>query len=428
MCDVQSNAFERPVTGRRTILKALGTTGGALVFASAAGAVAHAVAPDRPRCYVVVLDGCRPEEIGGGLMPTVRGLRDAGANFPRATSLPVMETIPNHVMMMSGVRPDRSGVPANTIYDRSAGAERTLDRPEDLRASTVIGQLRQAGKKTATVLSKSYLYGIFSGQAEYWWEPSPVIPVSEHAPDVFTVDAAIALIDEADPDFMFVNLGDIDRMGHTDLTGTTLQAARAAALADTDLQVSRLVQAIQSVPGRWESSMLVFVADHSMDWSRPDRLISLAPVFEASPLLAGRVAIADNGGADLCYWTGPAGDRAAAVGEMLRLARSAEGVLEAHDVAATPALRLGPEAGDVLVWCRSGWRFSDPSASSNPIPGNHGHPATYPIPFFLAGGHPQVPRSTASSVLAATIDVAPTVAAFFGLAAPVGGWDGTSRL
>ena len=36
-----------------------------------------------------------------------------------ATSMPVMETIPNHVMMMSGVRPDRSGVPANSILDRT---------------------------------------------------------------------------------------------------------------------------------------------------------------------------------------------------------------------------------------------------------------------------------------------------------------------
>jgi predicted AlkP superfamily pyrophosphatase or phosphodiesterase len=29
--------------------------------------------------------------------------------------MPVMETIPNHVMMMTGVRPDRSGVPAHAV-------------------------------------------------------------------------------------------------------------------------------------------------------------------------------------------------------------------------------------------------------------------------------------------------------------------------
>ena len=93
-----------------------------------------------------------------------------------------------------------------------------------------------------------------------------------------------------------------------------------------------------------------------------------------------------------------------------------------------PWLRLGAHAGDVVVYCKAGWRFSDPVPDSNPIPGNHGHPATEPIPFFLAGGHPTVPRGATSSRHARTQDVAPTVAAFFGLGAPRGGWDGTSRL
>ena len=46
-----------------------------------------------------------------------------------ARSLPVMETIPNHVMMMTGCRPDRNGVPANSIYDRADGAIRDCGRP-----------------------------------------------------------------------------------------------------------------------------------------------------------------------------------------------------------------------------------------------------------------------------------------------------------
>ena len=90
-------------------------------------------------------------------------------------------------------------------------------------------------------------------------------------------------------------------------------------------------------------------------------------------------------------------------------------------------LRLGPQAGDVVVFCKAGWRFSE-GATSNPIPGNHGHPATRPIPFFISGGHPVVPRRRASSAHARTVDVAPTLAQFFGLRAPRGGWDGHGRL
>ncbi len=63
----------------------------------------------RKRAYVLVVDGCRPDEITPGLTPTLAALRDGGLDYPRASSLPVMETIPNHVMMMTGAaaRPHR---------------------------------------------------------------------------------------------------------------------------------------------------------------------------------------------------------------------------------------------------------------------------------------------------------------------------------
>ena len=67
----------------------------------------------------------------------------ARLNYPRAQSMPVMETIPNHVMMMTGVRPDRNHVPANTVYDRTTGEVRTLDRKRDLQFPTVIEPAEQ---------------------------------------------------------------------------------------------------------------------------------------------------------------------------------------------------------------------------------------------------------------------------------------------
>ena len=82
----------------------------------------------------------------------------------------------------------------------------------------------------------------------------------------------------------------------------------------------------------------------------------------------------------------------------------------------------------MIVYAESGWRFSDPDLISNPIPGNHGHPATTPIPFFVGGGHRRVPAGVTSSARAATVDVAPTVADFFGVGAPRGGYVGRSRL
>ena len=411
---------------RRTFLQ-VGAAGGAtLLFSSATTGTASAAT--RKRAYVLVVDGCRPGEITSGLTPTLAALRGGGTDFPRARSLPVMETIPNHVMMMTGVRPDRSGVPANSILDRTTGVVRDLDRAEDIRVRTVLERLGGRGLTTGTVLSKEYLYGVFGGRATHRWEPAPVVPVSGHAPDAFTMDAALAMVTEHDPHLVFVNLGDIDRLGHSDLTGPLgARAARQAALAATDVQVGRFVDLLRS-SGRWEHSMVVVLADHSMDWSVPHQLIHLAPVLDADPLLAGRVTIADNGGADLLYWTGDPALLDAAVARMVARSSAVPGVLSAHDPRVTPSLRTGPLGGDVVVYARSGWRFSDPDQWSNPIPGNHGHPATMPIPFFVAGGHPRVPVRTTSSDRAATIDVAPTVADFFGVGTPRGGYDGRSRL
>ena len=124
----------------------------------------------------------------------------------------------------------------------------------------------------------------------------------------------------------------------------------------------------------------------------PDRTsISLSSALEADPLLAGKVQIADNGGADLLYWTGPDAERAPAVARMRAVVTTVPGVLASHD-RTNPWLRLGPEAGDVVVFCQAGWRFSDPDpVTDNPIPGNHGHPATRHIPFFIGGGLPARP-------------------------------------
>lgn len=408
---------------RRTFLQVSGAAGAGMVLSSTLGAPARAAG--RRRAYVLVIDGCRPDEIGSGMMPALQELRDRGMSWPVARSMPVMETIPNHVMMMTGVRPHRSGVPANSVYDRRRQVVRDLDRPGDLRFPTILERLQDNGFSTGTVLSKEYLFGIFGTRASHRWEPEPVVPFSGHAPDQFTMDATLAMVGELDPNLVLVNLGDCDRVGHSDLTGTTLQLARQTALAGVDRQVERFVEMLRAT-GRWESSVVVVLADHSMDWSRPDQVVALQPVLDADPTLAGHVQIAQNGGADLLYWTGPADRRDEGVRRMRRLVETVPGVLATHR---PRELGLGRHrGGDLVAYCRSGWRFSDPAPVSNPIPGNHGHPATAPIPFFIGGGHPVVRPGTSSSVRARTIDVAPTVGTFFGLGAPCGGYDGRSLL
>lgn len=397
--------------------------------AALAGAVAlprlAAATPTAPDAdiYVLVVDGMRPDELTAGLTPTLTMLADNGTRFPNASAITVAETLPNHAAMMTGVLAHRSGVPANTIYDPELGDTRELDRPEDLWAPTVLDRVRtELGLTTATVLSKRYLHGLFGGRASVQWDPVPQIPVTEHAPDLFTVTALKQVVTDHNPRLTFVNLGDVDRVGHMDLSGTSLRLARTQALRGTDTLVRDFTDFLHTT-GRWSRSVLIVLADHSMDWSEPTRLIGLDGPLGADPLLRDRITIAQNGGADLVYFHGPENERTPAVQRIRDIAASVAGVESAW---AVPDTALGARAGDVAVFCEPGWRFSDPTPLSNPIPGNHGHAVTLPIPFFVAGGHPVVGSGRVVDSPVRTVDVAPTVAALFGLQAPTGGWDGRS--
>ncbi|MPZ79948.1 MAG: alkaline phosphatase family protein [Actinophytocola sp.] len=404
---------------RRTLLGGAAGAVALTAFASSAARAATGL-----RVYVLVVDGCRPDEAAGAYLPTLRSLAAQGTSFAAARSITVAETIPNHVAMMTGVYPNRSGVPANSVWDPALGEVRDLGLPTDLRTSTLLERLpAELGLATAGVLSKDYLYGVFGERASHRWTPEPMLPITNHAPDVFTMGAVLDAIDDHDPALLFANLGDVDRFGHADLTGWSIRLLRTLALIDTDAQLARFVAHLRR-SGLWESSVVIVLADHSMDWSLPLSLVNLAGRLDDDPLLDGNVQVAQNGGADLLYWTGPPDTRAEAVARMRQVALAAPGVLSAHDPA---ELRLGTNAGDLVVYCKAGWRFTDPTVISNPIPGNHGHPATEQIPFVVSGGHPTVRRGQVSSVPVRTLDVAPTVASLFGLPAPAGGWDGQAR-
>ena len=247
----------------------------------------------RRRAYVLVVDGCRPDEIDEGLTPNLLALRDGGLRYPRASSMPVMETIPNHVMMMTGVRPGPLRRAGQLDLRPDARRRRaTWTAPSDIKVAhrhraAQPGRLPDRhGAQQGVPLRR-----LRRARATHRWEPQPIVPVSGHAPDQFTMEAALAMLEEFDPHLMFVNLGDIDRVGHTDLTGPLgIKAARRAALADTDAQVGRFVDALKSVGP-------VGALDRDRAGRPLDGLVgarrtsSRSPrALEADPLLAGKVA------------------------------------------------------------------------------------------------------------------------------------------
>jgi hypothetical protein len=383
-----------------------------LALAAVPPALAQApLDPSRVTVVVVVVDSLMPAEIGQTLPPTpnLSFLRDAGTFYAHSRAVFSAETIPNHVAMMTGVVPERSGIVANSYWNRSGEPEASdLSLPSELEASTLFTRIRQScpDLRTAAALSKSYLFEVFSecgysgsdcginDAPDQSFDPSmdpTFIPESEHTPDVTTMREARALLPDAD--FLFVNLGDVDRSGHIDETGATgTPIARYAALADTDTLLGQLVDDLDAA-GRWDTTVMIVVSDHGMDWSTPDKRVNLAGTFDA-----GLFAVQNGGTADvfLVDPADPQGDVKLAAARMTALMH--EGVEAAwyrRPNAADPGEdKLIPASlgsrheniGDLVVLAKQGWRISEPGETDNPLPGNHGHLPTLHNTFLVTGG------------------------------------------
>ena len=392
--------------------------------------------------FVIVVDGLMPGEVGP-LTPNLAALRDEGTWYEESRAVMIAETIPNHVAMMTGVYPERSGIAANKYWDREGSpSDADLSDPEELEAKTLFTVIdEQCGAvRTAAVLSKRYLFEIFSTgginvAADSHWDPRPTnIPEPDgHSPDLITMGEALARLPNAD--FMFVNLGDVDRSGHADETGAVgVPVVRTAALVETDLQVGRFLEALRS-SGRWEQSVVIILSDHGFDWSLPTNFVNLAPSLPAN------VFPVQNGGADNLYLVDPDDPER---DDQLRRARAtalAQAGVEAAWYRRPNPLDLDPagelpaglgldheNAGDLIVLARPGWRFSDPTPVDNPIPGNHGHLVTRHNTLMISGGAPFLRRGQriAASIASPSpldalpeqsenVDVAPTVAWLLGL-------------
>jgi len=242
---------------------------------------------------VLAVDSLMPTDIDGAT-PNIQSLIADGTYYLESRSVFSAETIPNHVAMMTGVYPDRNGIPTNNFWDTEAAPDdpddQDLDNPNELEAKTLFTWIdeqcrqgaspRNADYRTAATLSKTYLYEIFRGDAadpevndagitnvgpDRHWEPSShpgyIGPGSEHTPDQFT--GPQALTDLQNTDFIFINLGDVDRAAHAG--GST---ARQAARAQTDTQVGNLINELKN-SGRWATTVFILVSDHGMDFSDP---------------------------------------------------------------------------------------------------------------------------------------------------------------
>lgn len=411
----------------------------------------------------MVVDGLRADQLA--FMPQLTELAERGTFYPQARAQMLAETGPNHTAMITGMRADRNGHPGNAVPGL---ADRVGEDPRYLKADSLFTLVeRQAPEATAaSVNAKTYVVNTArhdrtaSGDSDTdsVYDP-PVTAPDDSTRDAFTGPEGLRVSRELDPDLLWWNLGDVDRAGHVDVSGSLFEgvpvdgnqpAFQGAALAQADQMIRNLVEELEA-SGRWERTVFIVTADHSMDWSFADRFVDLADAFEGDDLLAGEVVTAVNGGACLFALRSPDDPRAQErLVRMRELALAADGVDEALYIRPNPLDGgerhwvgrvhpdwglLGDYTGELIVTVEQGWRIGHGGHDSNPIPGNHGHTVTLPIPVIISGGWDGIAARTiepdgdpgpadSDPTQAQNIDLAPTAAWLLGLNPPPGGFDG----
>src|SRR3954466_1363265 len=87
----------------------------AALLPTAAIAQKHAAAK-APVTMLVSIDGFRPDYLDRGVTPNLNALAASGISAAMRPSYP-SKTFPNHWTLVTGLRPDRTGIVANKMVD-----------------------------------------------------------------------------------------------------------------------------------------------------------------------------------------------------------------------------------------------------------------------------------------------------------------------
>jgi hypothetical protein len=360
---------------------------------------------------------------------------------------------------------------------RSLPTETSGEDASCVAGETVFEAIKRQGNPdkltTAAVMGKAKLGRIFSGEdakgnrwVDHLWAPCtpndgpeeqeycgdvPIEPINQDRTinDTDVMDEVIRTMDEGvgprdeRPDFTFVNLPNVDNAGHV-LGGGS--AAYNTAIGLADIEIERLVTRLQE-RGEWDRTVLVILSDHAHDAT--SQVTNLTGEIEDAGVPSDEFMVIDNGNADMVYLADrKSPDRFELLKTMREAILAAPGVTEALYRRPNPAdggerftitndqpdwYAAGGRTGDILATAEPGRRFSDPSMTSNPLPGNHGGWHTRDNTFLVASGgdivadanvagavDPQFSDTLQNPNQAENVDLAATVLGAFGLLDPRG--------
>ncbi len=249
--------------------------------------VAARVEQRAPVTILVSIDGFRPDYLTRGVTPNLSALGAGGVEASMRPSFP-SKTFPNHWAIVTGERPDHSGIVANNMEDAARPDEKftmASDDPfwwNDVEPIWVTAE--KAGVRTATMfwpgsnvpwggtLAKEWPYTPQGGtRPEDWSQFNQQIGGTQRVNMVLDVVRRPA---DIRPRFITLYFDTVDTAGHQngpDAPETT------QAVAEVDAHIGELVAGLKAMG---QPANIVIVSDHGMAARSADRIVALDEIAD----------------------------------------------------------------------------------------------------------------------------------------------------
>ena len=239
-----------------------------------------------PVTILISIDGFRPDYLQRGVTPTLSRLAAGGVQAAMRPSFP-SKTFPNHYAMVTGLRPDRNGIVANTMEDaRRPGETFTMASDDPFwwnEATPIWVEAEKAGIRTATMFwpgANVAVGGTRTGRntaggtrPHDWQQFNQAISATQRVNAVLDWLRRPAAIR---PQLMTLYFDTVDTAGHE--FGPD-DARTTAAIGDVDQAIAMLVAGLAA---QGQPANLVIVADHGMAATSDTRVELLSSIANAA--------------------------------------------------------------------------------------------------------------------------------------------------
>jgi predicted AlkP superfamily pyrophosphatase or phosphodiesterase len=224
---------------------------------------------EQPLTILVSIDGFRADYLDRAVALRLKALANAGVRATMRPSFP-STTFPNHQTLVTGLRPDRHGIVANSMEDAARpGVTFTMANSDPFwwsQAEPIWTTAERAGVRTATMFWPGSNVAYDKIRPRDWW-----LYAKENT-EAQRVDAVIDWLRRpaaTRPQFVTLYFDTVDTAGHEHGPD---DARTDEAIAAVDALVGRLVDGVAALGLH---ANYVIVADHGMAATAPERVIEL---------------------------------------------------------------------------------------------------------------------------------------------------------